>query len=546
MGIENILSLIGGLALFLYGMHQMGYGLEMAAGDRMQAILEKLTSNRFIGILVGAGITALIQSSSATTVMVIGFVNSGLMKLDKAVWVIMGANIGTTITGQLIALDISAIAPIFAIVGTIMIAFMKNKRVNSIGEIIGGLGILFIGMGMMSSAMTPLQNEPQFINMMATFSNPLLGILAGAVFTAVIQSSSASIGILQSMAAAGIIPLQSAVFVLFGQNIGTCITSLLASLSANRNAKRATLVHFLFNVIGTVIFVSLCMILPFTDWVAQFTGSNIMAQIANVHTIFNITTTILLLPFGKWLADVTYKIIPLKDDEREDIMELTLLSDQRFGSALVAMTSLKKELIQMLVLTKKSLKLTYDVFIDGKKLNREKIDRNEEIIDRINFDINKFMADATSLNMQEGESAKCNAMLKLSVDIERIGDHIVNLAEYAYMLNMKEISFDESIIKELDKLYENLNTVQNILLEEDVFEKQELFEQIAQFEEQADVDTANFRANQIERLKKKTTDPKAGIIYSEMLTDLERISDYLMNVAEGCNAMHLSLKENNL
>lgn len=543
MGIENILSLIGGLALFLYGMHQMGNGLEVAAGDRMQAILEKLTSNRFIGIIVGAGITALVQSSSATTVMVIGFVNSGLMKLDKAVWVIMGANVGTTITGQLIALDISAIAPIFAIVGTVMIAFMKNKKANSIGEIIGGLGILFIGMGMMSGAMKPLQNEPDFVNLMANFSNPLLGILAGALFTAVIQSSSASIGILQSMAAAGIIPLHSAVYVLFGQNIGTCITSLIASLSANRNAKRATLVHFLFNMIGTVIFVSLSMILPFTDWVAALTGGNVMAQIANVHTIFNISTTIILLPFGKWLADVTYKIIPIKDDEREDSVELKLLSDQRFGSALVAMTSLKKEIVQMFILTKKSLNLTYDVFVNGKKLNREKIDRNEEIIDRINFDINKFMADATALDMQESESAKCNAMLKLSVDIERIGDHIVNLAEYAYMINMKEINFDSSIINELEILYKNLQYVQQVILEEDIFDEEDLFKAIADHEEQVDQDTASFRSNQIDRLKKKTTDPKTGIIYSEMLTDLERISDYLMNVAEGCNAMNLSFKD---
>lgn len=543
MSFEHILALFGGLALFLYGMKMMSDGLEKTAGDKMQAILEKLTSNRFIGIIVGALITAAVQSSSATTVMVIGFVNSGLMKLDKAVWVIMGANIGTTITGQLIALDISAIAPVIAIIGVVMVTFIKNQKANSIGEVIGGLGILFIGMGMMSDAMKPLRDVPEFVNLMTNFSNPALGILFGAIFTAIIQSSSASIGILQTLAASGVIPLQSAVYVLFGQNIGTCVTSFLASLSANRNAKRATLVHLLFNMIGTFLFVSVALMVPFAEWVASFTPGNIMAQIANVHTIFNVITTLLLLPFGGMLAKITYHLLPLKEDEREDAMELTLLGDQTFGSGLIAVTSLKKEVVKMFVLTSKSLQITRDVFKTGKKINKEKLERNEKKINRINYEINRFIGNVSTLEMSESESQKCNILFKLSNDIERIGDHIENLSEFAVMMNHKEITFSDNALEEIEILYTNIEHVQNILLEEDVYEKEELLREIEEKEEEVDINTEAFRKNQIARLQTKKTDPNTGVIYSEMLTDIERISDYLLNVAQECYKYELSFKK---
>ena len=299
MGVELILGLLGGLALFLYGMQMMSSNLEAVAGNRMKQILERLTANRFLGVLVGAGITAIIQSSSATTVMVVGFVNSGLMTLNQAIWIIMGANIGTTITGQLIALDIGALAPLIAFVGVVPIVFFKNKKAQHIGGIIAGIGVLFIGMGMMSDSMMPLRESEVFVQFMTQFSNPFLGILAGAVFTAIIQSSSASVGILQALAKSGVVTLDSAVYVLFGQNIGTCITAVLASIGTGRNAKRTTIIHLSFNVIGTIVFVTICSFLPFTEWMTELAPGDPVAQIANVHTIFNITTTILLLPFGR-------------------------------------------------------------------------------------------------------------------------------------------------------------------------------------------------------------------------------------------------------
>jgi len=271
-------------------MQMMSQGLEAAVRKPHEQILEKLTANRFLGVAVGAGITAIIQSSSATTVMVVGFVNSGMMTLQQAVWIIMGANIGTTITGQLIALDIGVVAPLIAFVGVMMAMFIKKQKFPHLGQILAGFGVLFMGMGFMESAMEPLQQSEAFIHLMTSFSHPLLGILGGAVFTAVIQSSSASVGILQALAVSGLIGLDGAVYVLFGQNIGTCITAILASIGANRNAKRTTVIHLTFNVVGTIVFTILCLVTPLVDFMEGLT-SNPAAQIANMHTLFNVVTT---------------------------------------------------------------------------------------------------------------------------------------------------------------------------------------------------------------------------------------------------------------
>ena len=325
MNVTDLLGLLGGLALFLYGMQMMSAGLEDAAGNRMKQILERLTANRFLGVAVGAGITAVIQSSSATTVMVVGFVNSGMMTLKQAVWIIMGANIGTTITGQLIALDVGALAPLFAFVGVVFIVFVKKVIFHHYGQIIAGLGILFIGMEMMSSAMMPLRDSAAFVDLVSNFSNPFIGILAGAVFTALIQSSSASVGILQALAVSGVIGLPTAVYVLFGQNIGTCITAVLASIGTSRNAKRTTVIHLMFNIIGTALFTAVCMATPLTAFMVSLTPDNPAAQIANMHTLFNIVTTLLLLPFGTYLAELATKILPDRGTEDIDMMHLAYI-----------------------------------------------------------------------------------------------------------------------------------------------------------------------------------------------------------------------------
>lgn len=314
MGFTEILGLLGGLALFLYGMQMMSAGLEEAAGDKMKRILEKLTTNRFLGVLVGAGVTAAIQSSSATTVMTVGFVNSGFMTLKQAVWVIMGANIGTTVTGQLIALDVGYFAPFVIFIGVILAVFIKSPKLKTTGKILIGFGLLFIGLDIMSQSMAPLRKSQEFVSLMTKFSNPFIAIVTGALFTAVIQSSSASVGILQTLAASGLINFHNSVFVLFGQNIGTCITAVIASFGTNRSAKRTTAIHLLFNVLGTLIFTAACLLLPVENWVAGITPHDVTKQIANMHTVFNVTTTLLLLPLGGYLAKLTERLLPDKGE----------------------------------------------------------------------------------------------------------------------------------------------------------------------------------------------------------------------------------------
>lgn len=536
MKITDIFMLMGGLALFLYGMKMMSEGLEATAGNKMKKILEKLTSNRFLGVAVGAGITAVIQSSSATTVMVVGFVNSGIMTLKQAVWVIMGANIGTTITGQLIALDIGMIAPIFAIIGVVMAVFMKNKKVNHLGEIIAGLGILFIGMETMATSMVPLQNSQKFVSLMTQFKNPLIGILAGAVFTAVIQSSSASVGILQALANSGVIGLSSSVYVLFGQNIGTCITAVLASIGTNRNAKRTTLIHLLFNVIGTSIFVLICMTTPFTSFMKNLNPSNPAAQIANVHTVFNIVTTLVLLPFGGLLIKIVTRILPDRGNEIEGkrlkYIDTKNITGHKIGSISIIIYQLQKEIARMYQIVKDNVTLSFESIEKSTDEMIDKVKENEDYIDYLNAEISKFISEVISVEMPENDAKAINAYFKIVGNIERIGDHAMNIAEYGELINGKGLNLSEVAMKEVTEMKKmsiknlnliNLESINNSLL---------LLEQVAKAEQHVDDVTVMYRENQLERLKKGVCSGETCVIYAEMLTDFERIGDHLLNIAQ--------------
>lgn len=540
MELSYILKLLGGLALFMYGMHMMSNGLEQTAGDKLKSILEKLTKNRFLAILVGTGITAVIQSSSATTVMVIGFVNSGLMKLHKAVWIIMGANIGTTITGQLIALDIKMIAPIFAIIGTFMVTFLKNKKANHLGDVIAGLGILFIGMDFMGSAMSPLKDNPAFVQLMTTFSNPIYGILAGAIFTAIIQSSSASIGILQTLASQKLIPLQSSAFVLFGQNMGTCVTAFLASLGGNRNAKRTALIHLLFNFIGTFAFLIICLATPFISFVENLTPNSPVAQVANIHTIFNIATTLLILPFGEKLADITLRLLPILPEEKT--FSTTMVNDISLGASNIAVAELNTYLRQMFQTTRKSFESISATYLLGAKCDVDYIRKNEDYINSLNLQISEFMTKLSYLDLQESDQQRCNLIFKLAFDVERIGDHIINLQEYGVMLNHKEILFESSIQKEMEQMKENIEQTYQILQTETLYQKKTKLEEIEQLEQDMDDMCRLFRKNQIKRLKNEESDPKTTVIYSDLLTNMERIGDHMMNLAQALYNVDVDLQ----
>ena len=363
MSITYFIELLGGLALFLYGMEMMSNGLELAAGDRLRVIIEKMTSNFFKAILVGAFVTAVIQSSSATTVMVVGFVNAGLMNIYQSVGIIMGANVGTTITGQLVALNISQLAPIIAFIGFVLNSFSNKERKAFLGKSIMGLGFLFMGMEFMSKAMEPLREYPGFVTLMTKFENPILGVLAGATITAIIQSSSASLGILQAIANQGVISLRSSMFIVFGFNIGTCITSILSSIGSSKNARRTALAHVLFNIIGTIIFIIVSVFVPIDQIVLNFSRDLPAAQIANLHTLFNIATTILLIPFSKKLADLAVRLIPGKDKEKEE-MSLQYINRNVTKDANSTFTDIKAEVNRLLEIVNLNYKTSMEILLD--------------------------------------------------------------------------------------------------------------------------------------------------------------------------------------
>lgn len=536
MEFTDIMGLLGGLALFLYGMQMMSAGVEAAAGNKMKQILEKLTANRFLGLAVGAVITAIIQSSSATTVMVVGFVNSGMMTLRQAVWIIMGANIGTTITGQLIALDVGAIAPLIAFIGVAIVVFGKNPKLRHVGNIFAGLGILFVGMDMMGAAMKPLADSPNFVSLLSRFENPVLGILAGAVFTAMIQSSSASVGILQALANSGVVSLSSAAFVLFGQNIGTCITALLASIGMSRNAKRTTIIHITFNIIGTIIFTILCITTPLIAFMEGTAPENPASQIANLHTTFNVVTSILLIPFGTLLATFAEKILP---DRGESDTGLCLqyihsqanIQEDKLGLSAISMNNTNKEIQRMLVMAKSNVYMSFDAFRERKPELVEEVDRVEEYIDFLNKEISKYISRMITHERTIKGSRIFNSYFKITSNIERIGDHAVNIAGYAHMLKEKNITLSELSRQEVvqmqaicNELFEHLFHENSGLLDN--------YEKVVLLEQKIDDMTEAFRNDMMERIQKGICSDEGSILFSEMLTDFERIGDHALNISK--------------
>lgn len=552
MQMSDFLGLLGGLALFLYGMQMMSSGLEAAAGSRMKMILERLTANRFLGVLVGAAITAVIQSSSATTVMVVGFVNAGMMTLNQAVWIIMGANIGTTVTGLLIALDVGELAPLFAFVGVALVVFVKKPQLQHIGQILAGLGVLFIGMDMMSSAMSPLRESEAFINLMSTFSNPLLGILAGAGFTAVIQSSSASVGILQALANSGVIGLPSAVFVLFGQNIGTCITAVLASIGTNRNAKRATIIHLMFNVIGTVIFAILFLVFPIAyvidgslilpgvlgQTIAGLMPASHAGQIALVHTSFNIITTIILLPLGNYLAKAAVKILPERPEDKADQLHLEYLTpiqisskDGGLGVSAIYVDQMQHELRRMMEMAKDNVEASFRSVLNRDEEELEQVEKTEEYLDFLNKEISLHVSRLITYETNEKASAVVSSFFTISGNIERIGDHADNLAGYTRMLNKRNISFTGVAHDEISAMRDICLEGINDLLSLNAGNVEWLAD-VSALEQRIDDMTSDYRRNHLERMRDGECSDEACILYSELLTDFERIGDHILNIAQ--------------
>ncbi len=533
MGFGNIATLLSGLGLLLYGIKILGEGLELAAGAKLKVLLEKMTSNRFAAVLVGFVITTLIQSSSTTTVMVVGFVNTGIMNLTQAIGVIMGANIGTTTTSILVSLDIGKYAPIAIGIGVFLSMLTKKTTKKHIGLAITGFGMLFLGMTLMKDAMEPLANSPVFSEWLMNANNPFVAILIGTVITAVIQSSAASIGILQALAAQGLIPLHFAVYVIYGQNIGTCITALISSIGTKKNSKRTAVMHVLFNVFGTVIFIILTKLLPFTDWIESLTD-NTMMQLSLVHIIFNVVSTLIMFPFAdKVLVKLACLIVPDKKDSSEDDFKLQFVDNLMINTPPFAVAQVSKEVHRMAGLARQNFSIAAEDLLNKSCNHFDEVQHTEEVINFLNHNITPILVKINSLDLSYSDAKYIGRVFHVINDIERIGDHAQNLEEAAKSRVDEGIEISAEGEKELREMYET--TLKLIDGSIEAFTAQildnEKAEQLSEYEASVDDMQTEFEQSHIERLNAHKCNTRAGMLFINTITDFERVADHATNIA---------------
>ena len=546
MDFFSILTMLGGLALFLYGMQVMGDGLAKISGGKLEKILENLTSSKLRAVLLGLGVTAVIQSSSATTVMVVGFVNSGIMKLTQAVGIIMGANIGTTVTAWILSLagiesnnffmsllKPSSFAPILALIGIVLLMFTKNSRKKDIGAILVGFAVLMFGMDTMSAAVKPLADVPEFTNLLLAFSNPIAGVLAGTVLTAIIQSSSASVGILQALCVTGAVPYSAAFPIIMGQNIGTCVTALLSAIGANKNAKRATMIHLYFNIIGTVVFLSVFYILnaavqfPFMDAMAT------PAAIAVTHSVFNVTATLLLLPFSNLLVKLACMTIR---DSSEDVeaakedQEFLILESRFLEKPAFAVEQGRTAARRMAEDSWKALKASFEVLHDYSEEKAQKITKMESKVDRYEDELGTYLVQLNNKDLSETDSHSVSMMLHCIGDFERISDHAVNIKESADELHAKGLSFSVYAKAELRVLTAAVTKIVETAFS--VFDEQDITKasEMEALEDLIDELTKEMKRRHINRLRSGECTIEMGFILSDLITSMERIADHCSNI----------------
>ena len=536
-----VIPFIGGLAMFIYGMNIMADGLQHAAGSKMKKILEVLTQNKLMGIALGALVTAIIQSSSATTVMVVGFVNAGLMNLTQAISVIMGANIGTTITGWLVSagewakmFSPSTLAPIAVMVGVIITLVGKRQQSKDVAGMIIGFGILFIGMNTMSDAVYPLRESEVFKTAFISMgSNPFLGILVGAGVTAIIQSSSASQGILLSLASAGLVPTNAAVFIIMGQNIGTCVTAILSSVGASKNAKCVGTMHLTFNIAGTIIFSILAMFLFARLDPSYGEGIINMTQISFIHTVFNVGTTIILMPFSGYIIKFAMKVNGLKAVEtKSDEAELVHLDKRMMSTPSVAVEGAKLETIRMGRIARENLSLALSTLSDHDEEKMADVKQREFVIDKLCDNISKYLIDLCMLHLSDKDNEMVTSLLNTVSDMERVGDHAENIVELAEEMKQEGISFSDTALEELNEMSTTTlgaydNAVKALELDDITYAVKTSF-----LEDQVDAMEKKLRAGHIDRLSNAECSVNAGIHFIDLLGNLERVSDHAMNIAQ--------------
>lgn len=545
MDIFGLLTLVGGLALFLYGMYVMGDGLEKISGGKLERVLETLTSNPLKAVALGAGVTAVIQSSSATTVMVVGFVNSGIMKLSQAIGIIMGANVGTTATAWLLSLTgidsgnifinllkPSSFSPVLAMVGVIMYMSGKGGKKKDIGEILLGFAVLMFGMESMSGAVKPLADVPEFTNMLTMFKNPLLGVVVGALLTAVIQSSSASVGILQALSVTGAFTYGSVVPIIMGQNIGTCVTAMISSVGAKKNAKRTAFVHLYFNLIGAVLF--MCVYFGLNAIIHFEITNDVVgvAGIALIHSIFNLFTTLVLLPFTKVLEKLAYLTLPLTEDEKETTTEeFSVLDDRFLTSPAFAVEQCRSLVAKMAVLARENLLAALDIFTNYSPEAVEAIEAREDKVDLYDDKIGAYLTKLNSENLAYRDSQNVSILLHGMNDFERISDHAMNLVELAKQIQKKELEFSKKATEELMVYEAALEDILGRSIDAFVNDDEKLARTVEPLEEVIDLLNKNVKKHHMKRLKKGKCTIELGLVLSDMATNFERVADHCSNIA---------------
>ncbi len=537
MTVSNIVELLGGLGAFLFGMKYMGDGLELAAGSKMKDLLEKLTRNKILGFLLGMFVTVVIQSSSATTVMVMGFINAGIMDLAQATGVIFGANIGTTITSILIALDVSAIAPFCICVGAFMMLYTKKARLKHIGQVILGFGLLFQGLHTMSAAMKPLGQVVWFQSFIMNAKNPILGILVGALICAVIQSSSAAVGIVQALALQGLMPLHFASYLICGINIGSAMPTILASMSARNNAKRAAMIYLIYNVVGCVVMAPVTMLTPYTDLIERLIPDP-MFQVSVVHILFKVVAAAILLPCTNLVVKLTYKLIPKQ--KHEDAARLEFIDVNLVGNPSVSLLQIRSEVDRMAKLVEENLSLAMEGILAGEPRHVETITENEGVIDYLTDAISDYLV---KFNVQELSATDANYVRRVFQalsDLERIGDYAEHLLHISERCTEKSLTYSDTARQEVTELYDNVKQLYSTAVAR--FHTQDLgidsLKHLARLERENRKKTKQAQQNHMDRLRAGECSAEAGIMFGEVLTSLNRVGGHSINIAEAAVAQH--------
>ncbi len=537
--IFSIISVLGGLGLFLIGMKQMGEGLELAAGNKLRVMLQKITSNKFIAMLVGVLVTGVIQSSSATDAMVVGFVNAGLMDLNQCIGILFGSKIGTTVTSLILSFDIKAYVPLCTFAGAVIITFAKKNNYRYYGQILAGFGILFMGMSMMSANFGFLKNSEMFKDIVSSMSSPVLGLLVGMVFTGIIQSSSASVGILMSLAAAGLVSLDNCIYIIFGMNVGACVPVFLSSAGANRESKQVALSNFLISLFAAILISLLVMVLSPTAFAVPsllngipFLRGNVPAQISAVHILFNVLLTIVFLPLSGLIIKLTKLILPDIDEEKEK-METVYLDTRILTTPPMAVLSVENECKRLGELARKNYNYAMKAFFEGDARLIEKVEKNEKVIDFLTHEITRYIVKINGLDIVDSDRKTMGVMYSAIQDMERIGDHAENIVEHAREMMANKVKFSDDAIQELH----DLDIMVEKLLDDGLtlFNAQnvdfDIAKAVIETESSLDSHVKIFKFNHINRMNNGICSVENGTIFLDMLTILERVGDHANNVA---------------